>query len=520
MNKLSRWYTLQRERKNSHLKKMIMPSQQYRTVRSRLSRYQAYTQVLGTSIGIGGMALGFMLLSVSTTQAQSETSPTPISRIEVRQTPANAFGDAIYGPNRDGDQATSICGRLNNTNLTTESSSDLVASCNNVANFSTRSDEVLGQIAAEEVSSEGTSAVEASNNNISARLAAVRAGSSSAIDLRNFALNVNGQRLPFTLVASLKPQAASAPDAPSTPLFGVFLNGTLTLGDKEGTTNEPEFDFHAYSLTTGADYRFTDRFVLGAALSYQLTNADLGQSPTIVSNGAAIGSANGGDIDSRGIGLSIYGTYYVADQFYIDGIAMFGWTAFDIDRNITYSIGTGPDVNQTANGNPNSYQYSFAIGAGYDLNYQALAIGPYARLSYLKLDIDAYAETLDESAAGNGWALEFNSQSILSLTSTLGVQASYTISTNFGVLLPQLRVEWEHEFEDGKRTITTRFVNDPGAQPISFATDDPDRNFFNLGIALAATLQRGLSAFLDYETVVALDNVTRYSITLGVRMEL
>ena len=50
------------------------------------------------------------------------------------------------------------------------------------------------------------------------------------------------------------------------------------------------------------------------------------------------------------------------------------------------------------------------------------------------------------------------------LTSTLGVlggKASYTVSTSWGVLMPNLQVEWLHEFEDGPDALITRFVNDP-----------------------------------------------------------
>jgi Autotransporter beta-domain len=88
------------------------------------------------------------------------------------------------------------------------------------------------------------------------------------------------------------------------------------------------------------------------------------------------------------------------------------------------------------------------------------------------------------------------------------------------VLLPQVRIEWEHEFKNNSRLLAARFINDPGNQPILFATDGPDRNYANIGVALSATFRGGISAFIDYETVLGLANVSWHGITLGIRGEL
>ena len=111
------------------------------------------------------------------------------------------------------------------------------------------------------------------------------------------------------------------------------------------------------------------------------------------------------------------------------------------------------------------------------------------------------------------------SQDVESLTTVLGGRASYAISTGLGVLLPQVRIEWEHEFKNDSRLLTARFVNDPVGQPILFTTGNPDRNYANLGVSLSATFRRGIAAFIDYETVLGLANVSGNFITLGVRGE-
>ena len=106
-----------------------------------------------------------------------------------------------------------------------------------------------------------------------------------------------------------------------------------------------------------------------------------------------------------------------------------------------------------------------------------------------------------------------------SLTTALGGQASYAISTRWAVLLPQARVEWEHEYENDSREIDARFVHDSSRTPVRIKTNNPDRNYFNVGIGLSAVFPRGKSAFVDYETALGIHNVTEHNIAVGFRIE-
>jgi outer membrane autotransporter protein len=176
-------------------------------------------------------------------------------------------------------------------------------------------------------------------------------------------------------------------------------------------------------------------------------------------------------------------------------------------------------VNQTAQGDTDSSQFSFSVGAGYDFNVQGFTITPFARLEYSRLDVDGYQESINNTANGFGLALAFDDQDVESLLSVLGAQASYAISTGIGVLLPQVRAEWRHEFKNDARTITSRFVNDPLRTPLALVTDSPDRDFFALGVSLSATFRGGVAAFVSYEPIVGLSKVASHSVVGGIRLE-
>jgi uncharacterized protein with beta-barrel porin domain len=396
---------------------------------------------------------------------------------------------------------------------------DLINRCNELAG--TQPDAALRQVAAEEVATQGTTAVETSAKNIAARLAALRAGA-TGIRLGGLALDFfdfHQYRLPGTLVAALGPYAAVSAAVPAEPPsllknLGLFVNGILSLGDKDATRNEDGFDFETYGVTAGADYRFTRNFVLGVAFNFQATDADLVATRTV----GFTAPVDGGSVDSTSYSGSIYATYYVTDRFYVDGIFTFGWNDYDLTRRISYNVGTA--VRQTAKADTDGTQLSFSFGGGYDFHVAGWTLSPLVRMNYLKLDIDGYREEIDNTSPGFGWALAFDDQDVESLTTVLGGQVSYAISTGVGVLLPQVRFEWEHEFLNESRTLTARFVNDPQRAPIRFATDGPDRDFFNIGVGLSATFRGGVAAFVQYDTVLGLEDVTRHTVVLGVRKEI
>ena len=99
--------------------------------------------------------------------------------------------------------------------------------------------------------------------------------------------------------------------------------------------------------------------------------------------------------------------------------------------------------------------------AGYDFTARGFTFGPYARLNYLQANIDGFQEHIDDMNAGFGLGLAMQEQDVESLTWVLGGQGSYAFSTGFGVLVPQVRFEWEHEFLNNQRKITGAFVSDP-----------------------------------------------------------
>jgi uncharacterized protein YhjY with autotransporter beta-barrel domain len=411
----------------------------------------------------------------------------------------------------------------------------------------------LLQMTTKEVSSQGTSSIETSTiqfTNIATRMVELRRGA-SGFSLLGIALHDLEKTPPRPVIASLWPSqnrttvgddgalntfpklATSFSGSTSEPMLaqglgagaassagvnpfgrlGIFVNGTFSFGDKDTTSREAGYDFDTYGVTGGVDYRFTDNLVLGLAFGYTNTGDDYA-------------SARGW-MDANAYTFSAFGTYYVG-SLYFDGIFSYAWNDYESARNIVYAVpstdrfgnlvpGT-TTVNQTARSETDGIQFSFGLNAGYDFTARGFTFGPYGRLNYLQAEIDAFQERIDNTDPGSGLALAIHEQEVESLTWALGGQASYALSTGFGVLVPQVRLEWEHEFLNNQRTIAARFVSDPANTPILLETDNPDRDYFNVGAGLSAVFQRGVSAFAYYETVLALRDVTAHKVSVGVRL--
>ncbi len=327
--------------------------------------------------------------------------------------------------------------------------------------------------------------------NIGLRLAALRGGA-TGMSLSGLSLKLGGESVSLAPSAVFTGGGASA-DSFSIPKgLGIFATGQGSFGSQDATSRELGFDFHTAGITLGADYRLTDRFIFGAAFGYLRTKSAF--------------DASVGDSTINGYSLSAYTNYYIVDRLYVDGIVTLGLNTYDTERNI---FGTSA----TANGSAEGTQLAVSTSTGYNFNVRGLTFGPTFSVNYVRVHINSYSET-----GANPFNLHIDGQTIESVTTTLGGQATYAISMSWGVLSPLLSFEWEHEYKGDSRTVTGAVVAASNA-PIAVQTNSPDRDYFNLGVGASVTFKGGLSAFFRYGEVLGRSNFTDHSFNVGVRIE-
>lgn len=283
--------------------------------------------------------------------------------------------------------------------------------------------------------------------------------------------------------------------------WGMFINGIYGTGEKDRVGNEDGFDFDAYGLTLGVDYRYSDEMVAGVAFGFSNSEVDLDN--------------NFGDYDTDGYSLSLYGTYY-SKNWYFEGSFTYGEFEYDGDRNITISS-NDPDVESVSDRvktDTDGDQIAYSLAAGFNGNRDQWHYHFFGRLSGIESELDAYTES------GSELAMRVDSQDVDSLQGVLGAQLSFNSSQDYGVFIPFLSLEARHEFDNDSRSITARYVFDPTITSFSFTTEDPDEDFFLLSIGTSFVLKSGTQFFLNYDSVIELDDVDSDTLTLGIRFEL
>ncbi|MET0050691.1 MAG: autotransporter domain-containing protein [Candidatus Thiodiazotropha sp.] len=345
--------------------------------------------------------------------------------------------------------------------------------------------------------------------NLGSRISALRAGA-RGLSFNGLDWRIDGEDLPLQLMAEAYRQSqgggASADNQLLESRLGVFVTGDIASGSKDETDLETGLDFDTYGLTVGADYRINNQFILGGAFGVINTQADLND--------------NAGDLDTQGYSLSLYGTYYSEQNYFIDFAGSYGVNNFEQTRNIVYQLDGLANVNQKLDADYDGDMYSLFVGSGYDFSRGAWSFGPRVDLEYVRSNVDGFTEQVSNANAdGGGWATRVEDMDQTWLTMNLGGRVSYTHSTDWGVLIPYARLDWLHEFKDDSQTVNAYFVDDPSPQAIEISTEDPDRDYMRLRLGTSAQFQNGLVGFFDFGTLFANSRWSSNNVSVGIRME-
>lgn len=366
--------------------------------------------------------------------------------------------------------------------------------------------EALDAIVPDEISSQGSAAADFGLRQlelIHGRIVELRNAKNGNSTLLGYStIDVNGETLPVgkTLLAAMSQAlGGAAGDDPDEALrdspLGFFIKGQFNIGNRDRTINQQGFDIDRKSVTLGLDYTFFDSLVIGAAFGYGFIDTDFYN--------------NNGRMETDSYDFATYGSYFLPEEFYVDWIMSYSVHDYDMKRNISYS-----GLDTTAASRPEGDQFGFAGSLGKDFAFDSYVINPYARFEYLSTSVDAYRES-----GGAGLALEVDKQTIQSLTSTLGTQISRAFGMSWGVLAPGARFEWVHQYKNDDRGIQARFANAAsGTGNFIIRTDTPDRDYFNLGGSLTATLPEGRAGFLRYETRLGQSHISDHTVELGLRI--
>jgi uncharacterized protein YhjY with autotransporter beta-barrel domain len=398
----------------------------------------------------------------------------------------------------------------------------------------------IQQVSGEEIAAQGSLSTQVSAGqfaNIGGRLSALRFGSAAAVARGRVAALGTPADTPSVRQAhasladtgqALGGGAAADSESPQVRNpWGWFIESSYGFGEREQTLNEDPFDFDSYSVTTGTDYNLGSG-VLGFSVGYDNYTADF-------DNGLLV---SGGDVEVKGVSGSIFGAWFGGGGWSLNGIGTYGELESDITRRVLYT----PDPSNVCNpacgasrsltGSPDGSYVALGATLAYDFLAGGWQISPSLSASYRDVDIDGFDEA--DSVVNGGLALRYPEQSIESKRSILALALAHPISTTWGVLTPNLRAEWHHEFEDEPRTLRAKYaVEDQlevvdGSDPqdfsttctiscFSFLTEQVEADYGIAGVGLTAVFAQRVQLYLYYEALLGVSDLESNSLALGIR---
>lgn len=298
--------------------------------------------------------------------------------------------------------------------------------------------------------------------------------------------------------ADIPPQVAQASDGIAgmrgPQRWGAWMRGYGLTSSAQATATTTSFTESGAGLIAGADKQMTDNLVAGVAVNISTDKAsDTGGGSTLTD--AYQGSA--------------YGQYQINNDWYVNGLAGFGWQTYSSARVVSF-LAPGVD-----NGSYNGQSYRAYGESGYTLRPAFLApnnarVTPYLGLGYLHTHEGAFTES-------GPTALSVQAADQNSFTTILGARATLTWQIGTTVFQPEIRGGWQHEWLDDTGTITAAFAQAPGSTFTATGTG-LGRDYFIGGAGLTTAITASTQIFLDYDAK-ANSSYTAQAISGGLRVD-
>ncbi len=365
--------------------------------------------------------------------------------------------------------------------------------------------DAMEEITPNEVVGQSTSASEmitSQYRNIGSRLSQLRGGGGAGLSVSGLNGRYGNESIPLGMLAYLNQSEEEQKEVSNISDFvspwGFFVNGTISMGERDATGRELGFDFDTFGLTAGVDYRFSPTKVAGVALGYANFDSEI---------------EDEAEMKSTGFTLTGYGSFYIKDNFYVDGRISYGNPDFEQKRRIKFDL-DNISIDRVATGKTDANQYSAAMSMGYHFNKNSWNITPNASVRYVRTSIDAFQET---GAGGFNFAIA--DQEVKSMVWSLGTSVSKAISLKNGIISPQFDINISRETENDGGLLQARFIDAPDDEIFFIETDDPDRTYGSAGLGLVFIGANGKQAYINYRSIFGLEGFTRGTINLGARFE-
>ena len=256
--------------------------------------------------------------------------------------------------------------------------------------------------------------------------------------------------------------------------ISLWVSGTLRSGNQDGRGGGGGVDFETDGISVGADYRFSPSFVLGGGLGYGRDESRVGEA--------------GSRIDGEATTAAIYASWHPGEVFYLDTLFGIQRLDYELRRRITFN-------GNLVRGQRDGEQWFASVSAGGEFANEAWMWVPYGRLDVARATLDSYSETGDPLLA-----LRYESMDVDTTTGSVGLRVDYRKKTTWGMFSPQLRLEYQHDF-DADADAGIRYAD--GLDPFYRAdVTGYERNRFVFGLGALFRTETDWTFRLEYRGLI------------------
>ena len=292
----------------------------------------------------------------------------------------------------------------------------------------------------------------------------------SALSSSSLVLSTTGERL--TALRSVAQTSGKDISGDTIVKNGLWIKAVGSHGTQKQADDYDGYTLNQYGFTGGADRRFGQSLVLGAALGF--ITADIKQTDF----------REGDSSRTNNYQFIGYASYDITKALYAEAALSGAYNRYDGHRLTA--------VGRTANYDFTGSQYGARLGMGYGIHLGSKAkFTPMASVNYMHVTQSAYNET------GAGVLnLRVDSQTFDRIQSGLGGRLATEWSVSGMTYRPEITVNWFYNAGTLSKDIVSSFEG--GGESFATQTASIDRNTGNLGLAFSALYSEALSLKLGY----------------------
>jgi uncharacterized protein YhjY with autotransporter beta-barrel domain len=252
----------------------------------------------------------------------------------------------------------------------------------------------------------------------------------------------------------------------------IWAGGTGQFGRRDADGELSGLRFSTDGISVGIDRRLSERLVLGLGVGYGRYETTVG--------------SNGSASKAKGYSFAFYGSFQPSVETFVDMLVGVGRIDFDSRRHVAA-------VDQFATGSRSGEQAFASLTAGAEFRRDGLTISPYGRIDVARDRLKAYSE----SGAGL-YSLTYHEQRLNSSSLSMGVRAETQHDTDFGRVVPRLRLEYRRQL-DGQHGASVSYADLFGGPEYSLGAAGTSRNALLLGVGSDFLVRGGFKLGVDYQ---------------------